>query len=139
MNLIAQRMMTGLAALFASVLITACGAHSTNQSTETFTVYEDAPKMSLLDLGAPGNSLGDVYHFSAPLHSERGGPVTGEVIGSKTLVRSRLMRTRTWRGAQRSCSLPLPIARTRLLRSELPIIRRPIPNSMLASRAFVRF
>ena len=87
MNLIAQRMMTGLAALFASVLITACGAHSTNQSTETFTVYEDAPKMSLLDLGAPGNSLGDVYHFSAPLHSERGGPVTGEVIGSKTLVK----------------------------------------------------
>jgi len=43
--------------------------------------------MSLLDLGAPGNSLGDVYHFSAPLRSERGGPVTGEVIGSKTLVK----------------------------------------------------
>ena len=87
MNLIFQRMVMGLAALFASVLITACGAHSTNQSTETFTVFEDAPKMSLLDLGAPGNSLGDVYHFSAPLHSERGGPVTGEVIGSKTLVK----------------------------------------------------
>ena len=43
--------------------------------------------MSLLDLGAPGNSLGDVYHFSAPLHSEHVGPVTGEVIGSKTLVK----------------------------------------------------
>jgi hypothetical protein len=43
--------------------------------------------MSLLDLGAPGNSLGDVYHFSAPLRSERGGPVTGELIGSKTLVK----------------------------------------------------
>jgi hypothetical protein len=39
------------------------------------------------DLGAPGNSLGDVYHFSAALHSERGGSVTGEVIGSKTLVK----------------------------------------------------
>ena len=87
MNLIFPRIVMGLAALFASVLITACGAHSTNQSTETLTVYEDAPKMSLLDLGAPGNSLGDVYHFSAPLHSERGGPVTGEVIGSKTLVK----------------------------------------------------
>ena len=87
MNLIFQRVGTGLATLFASVLITGCGAHSTNQSTETFTVYEDAPKMSLLDLGAPGKSLGDVYHFSAPLHSERGGPVTGEVIGSKTLVK----------------------------------------------------
>src|SRR3954451_15772995 len=87
MNLIFQWMVTGLAALFASVLITACGAHSSNQSSENFTVYEDTPKMSLLDLGAPGNSLGDVYHFSAPLHSERGGPVTGEVIGSKTLVK----------------------------------------------------
>src|SRR5947207_13079509 len=80
-------MVTGFAALFAYVLITAGGAHSSNQSTENFTVYEDAPKMSLLDLGAPGNSLGDVYHFSAPLHSERGGPLTGEVIGSKTLVK----------------------------------------------------
>src|SRR5436190_15335426 len=87
MNLIFQWMVTGLAALFASVLITACGAHSTNQSTENFIVYEEAPKMSLLDLGAPGASLGDVYHFSAPLHSERGGPVTGEVIGSKTLLK----------------------------------------------------
>jgi hypothetical protein len=87
MNLISQRMVKAWAALSASVLITACGAHSTNPSTETFTVYEDAPKMSLLDLGPPGKSLGDVYHFSAPLHSERGGPVTGEVIGSKTLVK----------------------------------------------------
>jgi hypothetical protein len=87
MNLILQRMMMGLGALFASALIAACGARSTNSSTETFTVYEDAPKMSQLDLGAPGNSLGDVYHFSAALHSERGGPVTGELIGSKTLVK----------------------------------------------------
>ena len=70
MNLIAQRMMTGLAALFASVLITACGAHSTNQSTETFTVYEDAPKMSLLDLGAPSNP-----EFDA------GEPVVRPVLG----------------------------------------------------------
>jgi hypothetical protein len=68
-------------------MMAACGQHSTTPSTETFTVYEDAPKMSLLDLGAPGNTLGDVYHFSAPLHSKRGGPVTGEVIGSKTLVK----------------------------------------------------
>ena len=87
MNLIVRRTMMVLAALSASALIVACGARSTTPSNETFTVYEDAPKMSLLDLGAPGNSLGDIYHFSAPLHSERGGPVTGEVIGSKTLVK----------------------------------------------------
>ena len=87
MNLIAQRIIVAAATVSASVLIAACGAHSTNQSTETLTIYQDAPKMSLLDLGAPGNSLGDVYHFSAALHSERGGPVTGEVVGSKTLVK----------------------------------------------------
>ena len=87
MNVISQRNLTGLAPLVLSFFITACGAHSTSPSTETFTVYEDATKVSLLDLGAAGNSLGDVYHFSAPLHSERGGPVTGELIGSKTLVK----------------------------------------------------
>ena len=87
MNQIAQRIILAATTVLASVLIAACGAHSNNPLTETFTVYEDPPKMSLLDLGAPGNSLGDVYHFSAPLHSESGGPVTGEVIGSKTLVK----------------------------------------------------
>ena len=87
MNLIAQRIILAATAVSASVLVAGCGAHSTNSLTETFTVYEDAPTMSLLDLGAPGNSLGDVYHFSAALHSERGGPVTGELIGSKTLVK----------------------------------------------------
>ena len=87
MNLIAERIMLAAAALSATALMTACGAHFTNPATETFTAYEDAPKMSFLDLGAPGNSLGDVYHFSAALHSRRGGPVTGEVIGTKTLVK----------------------------------------------------
>ena len=87
MNLITQRIVTAAAALSVTILTGACGAHSTNPSTETFTVYQDAPKMTLLDLGAPGNSLGDVYHFSAALHSERGGPETGENVGSKTLVK----------------------------------------------------
>jgi hypothetical protein len=87
MNLIVQRMITAAGALSLSTLIAACGGRCTNPATETLTVYEDAPKMSQLDLGAPGNGLGDVYHFSAPLHSKPGGPVTGEVIGSKTLVK----------------------------------------------------
>ena len=139
MNLIAERIMLAAAALSASALITACGAHSTNPSTETFTVYEDAPKMSLLDLGAPGNSLGDVYHFSAPLHSERGGPMTGELIGSKTLVK---MPTDANTNLERHATLmflPLPIARTRSLHSELPIIRRPLLNSRLARPSSGRF
>jgi hypothetical protein len=86
-NVIVKQRMMAVAALFASALISACGGRCTNLSTESFTVYEDAPKMSLLDLGQPGNSPGDVYHFFAPLRSSRGGPVTGEVFGSKTLIK----------------------------------------------------
>jgi hypothetical protein len=88
MNVIViQRSMAIAALLLTSSLIAACDQRSTNPSTETLTVYQDAPKLSLLDLGAPGNSLGDVYHFSASLHEKPGGPVIGEVIGSKTLVK----------------------------------------------------
>ena len=87
MNKVVSRRTIRLVAVFIPILMAACGAHCNNPSTETLTIYQDAPKMSLLDLGAPGNSLGDVYHFSAALHSERGGPVTGEVVGSKTLVK----------------------------------------------------
>src|SRR2546425_785644 len=88
MNLIfTPRMIVALAALLASTLVAACGLRSTNPSTETLTIYQDAPKMKLLDLGEPGNSPGDVYHFFAPLHSSPGGPVTGEVFGSKTLFK----------------------------------------------------
>jgi len=87
MKLITTRRMIALTALLASTAITACGVHSTNPSTETLTIYQDAPNMKLLDLGEPGNSPGDVYHFFAPLHSQPGGPVTGEVFGSKTLIK----------------------------------------------------
>ena len=87
MKLIVTPRMKALAALLASILIAACGLRSTNPSTETLTVYQDAPKMKLLDLGEPGNSPGDVYHFSAPLRSSAGGQITGEVFGSKTLIK----------------------------------------------------
>src|SRR5438874_13058296 len=87
MKLIVTPRMKALAALLASILIAACGLRSTNPSTETLTLYQDAPKMKLLDLGEPGNSPGDVYHFFAPLHSSPSGPVIGEVFGSKTLVK----------------------------------------------------
>jgi hypothetical protein len=86
MNLIvARRTMTSVALLI-STLIAACGLHS-NPSTETLTIYEDAPTLTPLDLGPPGNSPGDAYYFSAALHSSPGGPVTGEVFGSKTLIK----------------------------------------------------
>ena len=83
MNLIVARRTIASAALFASVLMAACGQRSTNSSSETLTVYEDKPTLKLLDLGPPGNSPGDVYHFFAALHSTPGGPVTGEVFARR--------------------------------------------------------
>src|SRR5437867_13302434 len=85
--MIVTQRMTAVAALLASTLMAACGLRSTNPSSETLTVYQDAPTLNLLDLGPPGRSPGDVHHFFAPLHSSPGGPVTGEVFGTKTLVK----------------------------------------------------
>src|SRR5205809_7709511 len=87
MNLIVTSRLMANAALLASTLLTACGLRCTSPSTETFTAYEDAPMLKLLDLGTPGNSPGDVYHFFDPLHSTPGGTVTGEVFGSNTPIK----------------------------------------------------
>ena len=87
MNLISIRTMITSVTLLASTLMAACGLRSTNSSNETLTVYEDPPTLTHVDLGQPGNSPGDVYHFFAPLRSSPGGPVTGEVFGSKTLTK----------------------------------------------------
>src|SRR5437867_2805665 len=114
MNLITTRRIIGLGAVLGSTLMVACGLHSTTAPADTFTVYEDTPTLKLLDLGPPGNSLGDVYHFFAPLHSTPGGPVTGEVFGSKTLIKMATDATQTWRRAQLFCSSPLPIVRIKL-------------------------
>lgn len=77
----------GLAVLFALALLSVGDAESAPPSTETLTIYEDAPQMSQLDLGEKGNSPGDAYHFFASLRARPGGPVTGEVFGSKTLIK----------------------------------------------------
>jgi hypothetical protein len=87
MNAMVTKRIIGLAAVLALTLMASCRQPSTTASTETLTVYEDKPTLKLLDLGPPGNSPGDVYHFFAPLHSSPGGPVTGEVFGSKTLIK----------------------------------------------------
>src|SRR5439155_22600474 len=87
MNLIVTSRLMANAALLASTLLTACGLRCTSPSAETFTVYEDRPMLKLLDLGTAGNSPGDVYHFFAPLHSTPGGPVAGEVFGSKAQIK----------------------------------------------------
>src|SRR5205814_9877569 len=107
MKLIVTPRMKALAALLASILIAACGLRSTNPSTETLTIYQDAPKMKLLDLGEPGNSPGDVYHFFAPLHSSPGGPVIGGYSAQRRWSSLRLTATQTWSSAQRFCLLPL--------------------------------
>jgi hypothetical protein len=64
---------------------TACGA--SGSTTSSLTVYEDAPTLNPVDVGAPGNSPGDAYYFFAGLRDQPGGAVTGEVYGTKTLVK----------------------------------------------------
>jgi hypothetical protein len=73
-------------ALIATVMLAGC-ATPTATPPETLTVYQDAPTMNPLDTGETGNSPGDVFYFHAPLHATQGGPVTGEVFGSKTLIK----------------------------------------------------
>jgi len=64
MNLsLTRRMKIALAALLASTLMAACGLRSTNSSSETLTVYEDAPTLTHLDLGPPGEQSGRPVSF----------------------------------------------------------------------------
>src|SRR5437762_13723577 len=80
MHPIVTRRMIALAALLASTLMAACDLRSTNPSSETVTVYQDAPTLSLLDLGPPGRSPGDVHHSFALVHSRPGCPVAGDAF-----------------------------------------------------------
>ena len=138
MNLIFQRIVTGLAALFASVLIAGCGAHSSNQSTQTFTVYEDAPKMSLLDLGAPGKQSGRRLSFfcSTTFRARRSGHGRGNRLKDSGKGGDRRQPEP---GEARNAFVLYLCRWTRLLRSELPIIRRLLPNSRLAKLLSVQF
>ena len=88
MNLIIARRMIALAALLAATVMAAWDLRSTNSSSETLTVYQDAPALHLLDHGPPGNSPGDVHHFFAPLHSIRRLPLN--------LTRASLSCARYW-------------------------------------------
>jgi hypothetical protein len=75
-----------VAAVGCAVMLTvaACAGGSTRSS---LTVYEDAPTVNPVDVGTPGNSPGDAYYFFASLRDQPGGPVTGQVYGTKTLVK----------------------------------------------------
>ncbi|MCW2649682.1 MAG: hypothetical protein JWR32_658 [Mycobacterium sp.] len=64
--------------------ITACGGGSTKAA---LTVYSDAPRLTPVDVGAPGNSPGDAYYFFATLRDQPGGAPAGELYGTKTLVK----------------------------------------------------
>jgi hypothetical protein len=87
LKLMLTRRMMATAALLLSGFIAACGPHPRNSSSETLTVYQDAPVLKPLDLDPLGNSPGDAYYFSAPLYSSPGGRMIGEVFGSKTLMK----------------------------------------------------
>jgi len=62
----------------------ACGGGSTKSS---LTVYEDAPALNPVDAGTPGSSPGDAYYFFATLRDQPGGAISGEVYGTKTMVK----------------------------------------------------
>lgn len=61
----------------------ACG----ESKTSSLTVYQDAPTLNPVDVGAPKNSPGDAYYFFADVREEPGGSVTGQVYGTKTMVK----------------------------------------------------
>jgi hypothetical protein len=74
-------------------LLLLLGAACSSDKGETkisLTVYEDAPTLAPVDVGTPGNSPGDAYYFFAHLRSQPGGAVTGELYGTKTLVKPAL-------------------------------------------------
>ena len=49
--------------------------------------------MRPVDAAPAGNSPGDAYYSNAPLHWTPGGAVTGEVFGTKTLVKPSSLET----------------------------------------------
>jgi len=56
--------------------------------TEQFTIHQDAPVITPLDVGAGGPSLGDSFYFHAVLRPAPGSPVVGEVFGTKIVVKT---------------------------------------------------
>jgi hypothetical protein len=140
MKPITVRRMMAWATLLVSILMSGCGPHPTNSSNETLTVYQDAPTLNPLDLGPPGNSPGDAYYFSAPLlHSSRGGPVTGEVFGSKTLIK---VAAQANPNSEKRATLLFFIfgdGQDQLSRSALATIHRPPPNLMRGNPSCARY
>jgi hypothetical protein len=68
----------------AVMCVSACGSDA---GKSTLTLYSDAPTMNPVDVGKPGNSPGDAYYFYANVRDQHGGSVTGQLYGSKTLVK----------------------------------------------------
>jgi hypothetical protein len=69
------------------LVVGASAACSDDTSKTSLTVFSDAPTINPVDVGPPGNSPGDAYYFSAPLRDQPGGAVTGQVYGTKTMVK----------------------------------------------------
>jgi hypothetical protein len=74
-------------AVIAAAGILSVSGCADDDAKSSSTVYEDAPTLKSVDVGKPGNSPGDGYYFFANLRDEAGGPVTGHVYGTKTLVK----------------------------------------------------
>jgi hypothetical protein len=79
--------MNGRVVVMGCALVLALAACANDSSKTSLTVYEDAPTLVPVDVGTPGNSPGDEYQFYATLRDQLGGPITGHVYGTKTLVK----------------------------------------------------
>jgi hypothetical protein len=55
--------------------------------TEQFTIHQDAPTITPLDVGDAGPSGGDSFYFYAALRLTPAGQVVGEVFGTKVVVK----------------------------------------------------
>jgi hypothetical protein len=76
-------------AVFGALLLAVgvSAACSSDSDKTSLTVYEDAPTLSPVDAAPPGDSPGDAYYFFAPVRDQPGGSVTGQVYGTKTMVK----------------------------------------------------
>jgi hypothetical protein len=64
---------------------------SKKPKTEQLSIHQDVPVILPLDVGPGGSSVGDSFYFHADLRSESGGPVVGEVFGTKVAVKTAIV------------------------------------------------
>lgn len=97
-------------------------------STETLTIYEVRRRHAAAGSRSARGQSGRRVLFLWPLYASPGGPVTSEVLSSKTLVNSRARPIPTSKSARRSCVSSLAVEKIRLSLLARVTTRRRLPN-----------